>query len=142
SAPDPGETVTANFPILNTGDGATSNLVGTMQTSGGITPVTPTRTYGVVTPGGGAVSQPFTFVATGACGSTVTASIQFQDGATNLGTLNYTFQLGTTVTGSQTFSNATAIVIPGTGTGATTGAPASPYPSNITVSGVTAPVSK
>lgn len=140
--PDPGETVTANFPILNTGDGSTSNLVGTMLTSGGVTPVTPQRTYGVVAAGGPAVSQPFTFVTSGSCGSTVTASIQFQDGATNLGTLNYTFQLGTTSVANQTFSNATAIVIPGTGTGATTGAPASPYPSNITVSGITAPVSK
>jgi subtilisin-like proprotein convertase family protein len=142
NAPDPGETVTANFPIVNTGDGSTTNLVGTMLTSGGVTPVTPQRTYGVVTPGGPAVSQPFTFVASGSCGSTVTASIQFQDGPTNLGTLNYTFQLGTTSVASQTFSNATAIVIPGTGTGATTGAPSTPYPSNVTVSGISAPVSK
>lgn len=142
NAPDPGETVTATFPVLNTGDGNTTNLVGTMQISGGVTPVTVQQTYGVVTAGGSAVSQPFTFVANGTCGQTITASIQFQDGPTNLGTLNYTFQLGTTSTASQTFSNATAIVIPGTGTGATTGAPASPYPSNVTVSGITAPVSK
>src|SRR6185503_21226106 len=81
--PDPGETVTANFPVINTGDGATTNLVGTMQVSGGVTPVTVQRTYGVVTPGGPTVSQPFTFVTSGACGSTVTASIQFQDGAVN-----------------------------------------------------------
>ncbi|HEY6803935.1 MAG TPA: S8 family serine peptidase [Pyrinomonadaceae bacterium] len=142
NTPDPGETVTANFPVINTGDGPTTNLVGTMQTSGGVTPVTPQRTYGVVPPNGTPVSQPFTFVVNGSCGSTVTASIQFQDGAVNLGTLTYTFQLGTTNTATQTFSNATAIVVPGTGTGATTGAPASPYPSNITVSGITAPVSK
>lgn len=140
--PDPGETVTANFPILNTGDGSTTNLVGTMQTSGGVTPVTVQRTYGAVSAGGPAVSQPFTFVTSGTCGSTVTASIQFQDGPTNLGTINYTFQLGTTSTANTTFSNATAIVIPATGTGATTGSPATPYPSNVTVSGITAPVSK
>lgn len=142
NAPDPGETVTANFPILNTGDGATTNLVGTMQISGGVTPVTVQRTYGVVTPGGGAVSQPFTFVTSGTCGQTVTASIQFQDGPTNLGTINYTFQLGTTNTSTQTFSSATAIVIPASGTGATTGSPSTPYPSNITVSGITAPVTR
>jgi subtilisin-like proprotein convertase family protein len=142
NAPDPGETVTANFPVLNTGDGNTSNLVGTLLTSGGVTPVTTQQNYGVVVAGGPAVTRPFTFVTSGSCGSTVTASIQFQDGATNLGTLNYTFQLGTTSVGTSTFSNATAIVIPATGTGATTGSPATPYPSNITVSGITAPVSK
>lgn len=142
NAPDPGETVTANFPIINTGDGSTTNLVGTMQISGGVTPVTAQRTYGAVAAGGPATSQPYTFVANGTCGQTITASIQFQDGPTNLGTLNYTFQLGTTNTATQTFSNATSIVIPATGTGATTGSPATPYPSNITVAGITAPVSK
>ena len=44
--------------------------------------------------------------------------------------------------GAQTFTNATSIVIPATGTGATTGAPASLYPSNITVSGMTAPIGR
>jgi subtilisin-like proprotein convertase family protein len=142
NAPDPGETITANFPLINTGDGNTSNLVATLQSSGGVTPVTATANYGVVVAAGPAVTRPFTFVTSGACGSTVTATLQLQDGAINLGTVAYSFQLGTTSSASSTFSNATAIVIPATGTGATTGAPATPYPSNITVAGITAPVSK
>jgi subtilisin-like proprotein convertase family protein len=142
NAPDPNETVTATFPVINTGDGATTNLIGTLQASGGVTPVTTTRTYGVVTPGGGPVSQPFTFVANGACGSTITASIQFQDGAQNLGTVTYTFQLGTTSSSTSTFSNNTSITIPASGTGADTGAPSLPFPSNVTVAGLTNPVSK
>ena len=113
-----------------------------MQTSGGVTPVTPTRTYGVVSVGAPAVSQPFTFVASGTCGNNITASLQLQDGAINLGTVTYTFRLGTTSVSSQTFSNPTAIVIPATGTGATTGSPSTPYPSTITVAGLTNPVSK
>jgi uncharacterized repeat protein (TIGR01451 family) len=44
--------------------------------------------------------------------------------------------------GATTFSNPAAITIPGTGTGATTGAPANPYPSNITVSGLTGVVTR
>lgn len=142
NTPDPGETVTANFPLINTGDGPTTNLVATMQNSGGITPITATRTYGAVPNTGTPASQPFTFVASGSCGSTVTASLQLQDGAVNLGTVTYTFQLGTTSNATQTFSNATPIVIPATGTGATTGSPATPYPSSITVAGVTNSVTK
>ena len=46
--------------------------------------------------------------------------------------------LGTPVT----FSNTTPILIPATGTGASTGAPASPYGSNIVVSGVTGTIGK
>ncbi|HXD33941.1 MAG TPA: S8 family serine peptidase, partial [Pyrinomonadaceae bacterium] len=121
NAPDPGETVTANFPLINTGDGNTTNLVATLQNSGGVTPVTTSANYGVVVAGGPAVSRPFTFVASGTCGNNITATLQLQDGAINLGTVTYTFQLGTTSTASSTFSNATAIVIPATGTGATTG---------------------
>lgn len=142
AACDPGETITANFPLINTGDGNTSNLVATMQTSGGVTPVTPTRTYGVVSFGGPPVARPFTFVASGTCGNNITASLQLQDGAINLGTVTYTFRLGTTNVSSQTFSNTTAIVIPATGTGATTGSPSNPYPSSISVAGITNPVTK
>jgi len=43
---------------------------------------------------------------------------------------------------SQTFSNSTSITVPATGTGATTGSPATPYPSNITVSGIANPITK
>jgi|GEM_PF-1416548 len=40
------------------------------------------------------------------------------------------------------FSNAGAITVPGTGNGATTGAPANPYPSGISVSGLTGTIGK
>src|SRR6185436_2402420 len=41
-----------------------------------------------------------------------------------------------------TFTNSTAITIPASGTGAATGAPATPYPSNISVSGVGNPIAR
>jgi subtilisin-like proprotein convertase family protein len=141
-APDPGETVTANFPLINTGTGNTTNLVATLQNSGGVTPVTTSQNYGVVVAAGPTVARPFTFGASGACGGTITATLQLQDGATNLGTVTYTMQLGTTSSTTQTFSNPAVITIPATGTGATTGAPATPYPSNIVVSGAPATISK
>jgi len=93
---DPNETVTVSFCVQNTGGGNTTNLVGTLQATGGVTSPSGPQNYGVVVAGGPAVCRNFTFTVNGTCGGTVTASIQFQDGATNLGTLTYTFTLGTT----------------------------------------------
>lgn len=144
NVPDPGETLTATFPVVNVGDGpTTAGLVGTLQTSGGVTPVgNSNRNYGAIAAGSPPVSQPFTFSVAGACGSVVTATIHFQDGILDLGNVTYQFTLGTSTNSTQTFSNASVITIPASGTGATTGAPATPYPSNITVAGFTGPVSK
>lgn len=142
NAPDPGETLTVNLPVINVGDGNTVNLVGTLQTSGGVTPSSGLQTYGVVVAAGPAVSRPFTFVAGGTCGNNITLSLQLQDGALNLGTMTYTMTLGTPgAPVVQTFSNTTSIVIPN-GAPTTTSGPASPYPSNITVSGFTGAVTK
>ena len=109
NTPDPGETVTATFPLLNTGDGNTTNLVATLLNSGGVIPVTTSQTYGVVIAAGPTVSRPFTFVASGACGGSITATFHLQDGALDLGNVTYTFQLGTVVNNTQTFSNAATI---------------------------------
>ncbi len=142
STPDPAESVTVDFPMLNIGLANTTSLVATLMSSGGITPVTTSQPYGALVAGGAAVTMPFSFVANGACGATDTATFQLQDGAQNLGTVNYPFRLGTTVSNSMTFTNATLITIPATGTGAGTGAPATPYPSTITVAGATSTISK
>ncbi|HZI19988.1 MAG TPA: proprotein convertase P-domain-containing protein [Pyrinomonadaceae bacterium] len=141
-AVDPEETVTVNFPVVNTGDGPTTNLVATLQNSGGVVPVTTSQSYGAVSPIGGPVSRPFSFVAQGSCGNIITATLQLQDGVTNLGTITYTFRLGTTATGTHTFSNNSPVAIPGTGTGASTGAPGNPYPSSINVAGVAGTVQR
>lgn len=125
---DPGEIVTVSFGVTNAGTAPTVNLVGTLLATGGVTSPSGPATYGVVAPGGSA-SQSFSFTATGSCGGPLTASLQLQDGATNLGTVSWSFVLGTTST--QTFSNAAAITI-------NDNAAATPYPSNITVSGVSA----
>lgn len=108
---DPGETVTVSFCASNTGTSNTTNLVGTMQVSGGVTPISGPQNYGVLTFGGPAVCRNFTFSNTsGTCGGTITVTIQWQDGATNLGTSNWTFTLGTTVVASS--ENFDAVVAP------------------------------
>lgn len=91
---DPGETVTVSLPVRNVGTADTSNLVGTLLSGGGVASPGPAQSYGVVVAGGPAVSRSFTFTASGSCGGTVTASLQLQDGATDLGTVTYTFTLG------------------------------------------------
>jgi hypothetical protein len=110
---DPGETVTVSFCIQNTGSSNTANLVGTLQATGGVTGPSGPQNYGVVVAGGPPVCRNFTFTATGTCGGTITASIQFQDGATNLGTVDYTFTLGTqAVAFTQNFDGVTVPNLP------------------------------
>ncbi|MGZ8709089.1 MAG: M36 family metallopeptidase, partial [Thermoanaerobaculia bacterium] len=135
NAPDPDETVTALFPLRNFGTGATTNLVATLLPGGGILAPSGPEIYGVITPIGGTVARPFTFVADGACGDTITATLQLQDGADDLGLVSFTFVLGTQLLTPNSASNPASISIPNSGAG-------TPYPSPIVVSGVTGTVAK
>ena len=94
-AVDPGETVTVSFCVQNIGVANTANLVATLQVSGGVTSPSGPQNYGVVVAAGPPVCRNFTFTANGTCGGTITATLQLQDGATNLGVITYTFTLGT-----------------------------------------------
>src|SRR5262249_44407405 len=94
NAVDPGETVTMLFGLKDTGAGNTSNLVATLLATNGVTAPSAAQNYGVLTAGGATVSQPFSFTATGTCGGTVTATLQLQDGALNLGTVTFPIPLG------------------------------------------------
>jgi subtilisin-like proprotein convertase family protein len=135
NAIDPNEQVTVNFTFTNAGTGSTDNLTATLQSSGGVIPITTTQSYGAI-PAGGAATRPFTLAATSTCGGTITATFQLQDGASNLGVFNFAFALGTpTTTNFGPFANPADIVIPAFGAAAL-------YPSNITVAGVTGTVSK
>jgi subtilisin-like proprotein convertase family protein len=142
NAIDPGEAVTVELPLRNHGTDSTTNLVATLQPGGGITPQSGPQTYGVLGPlDPNPTSRPITFVAQGSCGSTVTATLQLQDGAIDLGTATFTFVLGSTITNTTTFSNPAVITILDTPRIGGV-APASLYPSNITVAGVVGTVSK
>lgn len=132
NACDPDETVTAQFPLQNFGTGATTNLVATLLPTGGVAAPSAPQSYGALSPVNGAVSRPFTFVVDADCGDTVTATLQLQDGATNLGTVTYTFLVGTL---PPPVANTGSVTIPNSGA-------ATPYPSPIVVSGVTGPVTK
>ena len=110
---DPAETVTVSFSVLNTGTSNTINLVATLLATNGVTAPSGPQSYGVVVTNGPAISQSFTFTATGACGGTFMPTLQLQDGATNLGTITYTLPLGQIATPlSQNFDGVTAPALP------------------------------
>jgi hypothetical protein len=111
---DPNESVTVSFCIQNVGSAnTTAAMTGTLQNTGGVTSASAPQNYGVVVAGGAAVCRNFTFIATGACGGTVTATIHFQDGATDLGNVTYTFTLGTQSTSfMENFDGVTAPALP------------------------------
>ncbi|HTS19772.1 MAG TPA: endonuclease [Verrucomicrobiae bacterium] len=110
---DPGETVTVNFSLENIGSGDTSNLVATLVESDNIVSPSAPQTYGDVAAGGPSVTESYTFTAQGTCGSTIVATLQLQDGVTDLGSINYSFQLGAVVTPlSENFDEVTPPAIP------------------------------
>lgn len=96
NALSPGETATVNLGLKNTGTGHTSNLVATLQPTGGVTLPSGPQTYGVVAAGGATVNQPFTFTVDPslACGGVVVATLQLQDGPNNLGTVSFPMTVG------------------------------------------------
>jgi uncharacterized repeat protein (TIGR01451 family) len=126
-----GETVTLNFGLRNVGSADTTDLVVTLLTTGGVSGPSGPIHYGVVPANGPTAVRGFAFTASGAPGSTLTATFQLQDGALNLGTVAFTF----TLSSSRSFTNSNVIIIP-------TDGPANTYPSTLTVAGVTGAVSK
>ena len=91
---DPDEQVTVSLCLDNIGALDTASLVGTLQASGGVTFPSVAQNYGIVLAGGATVCRDFSFIASGTCGGTVTATLDLQDGAANLGTASFDFTLG------------------------------------------------
>ncbi|MDX2033404.1 MAG: proprotein convertase P-domain-containing protein [Blastocatellia bacterium] len=111
---DPAEQVTVSFSLLNNGSEATSNLTATLLATGGVTAPGPAQAYGAIAPGAAAVTRSFTFTAspTATCGGTLTATLKLQDGATDLGTVNFDYTLGgvTSFSVTETFAYTGAAV--------------------------------
>ncbi len=113
---DPGETVTLALSLQNIGNVATTNLVATLVPGGGVAAASGPQPFGVLLPGGPAVSQPFSLTATGGCGGLLNATLQLQDGSAQVGTVTFTTTLGqgSPVTAlSQNFDSVTPPALPG-----------------------------
>jgi hypothetical protein len=100
---NPGDLVTIEFPLKNLLPIDTVNLTATMLSSGQISPVRGTATYGVVRGQGASVSRSFSFIAGngpgtpgvgGACGDTVNVVFQLNDQGVDLGQVSFPFHLG------------------------------------------------
>ena len=127
---DSGETVTIAFNLANVGVASTTNLVATLQASGGVTPITTSRSYSPLSAGASG-SQSFTFQATGVSGAPITATLALTDNSYSLGTVVFNF----TIPGTFSSTNTGGLIIPSSG-------PAAPYPSVLNVTGLTGLVSK
>ena len=96
------------------------NLIATLLPTNGISLPSGPQTYGPLIVQGPSVSRPFTFTANGTNGQAIIATFMLMDGAKNIGTNTFTFNLGTW---SASYSNTAPIIINDFTT-------ASPYPSD------------
>jgi len=100
-------------------------LVATLQATAGIGSPSGSQNYGALVAGGSAVTRSFSFTAGGSCGGTNTATLALQDGVTGLGSVNFTFPLGQTITTtvfSENFDSPTPPALPTGWTTSATGA--------------------
>jgi subtilisin-like proprotein convertase family protein len=112
-SPDPGETVTMSFSLKNNGLSATSNLVATLLSGGGVGSPSAPVSYGAIAANGGTASRSFTFKVGVGCSETFTPTFHLQDGATDLGTVSFSVAAGAPVPGSGSFStgNVTTLIL-------------------------------
>ncbi len=153
-AVDPGERVSMNLKVINNGTAATSNLVGTLQSSANVIAPSGPTSFGSIAAGGGTAGRDFSFTALGNCGDLVTLALKLQDGAVDFGTVFYSFRLGAGTPGtplSENFDGVAAPLLPAgwtsTGSGAEpawvtsitnpSSAPNAAFAPNTTTQGVT-----
>lgn len=132
---DPGELVTVNVALRNIGTAAATNLVAALAASGGVLPLGGAQNYGALAPLGAAVSRPFTFLAGGACGGSVTGLFRLTNGPTALPPVTNLFSLGASAPATNSFASLGSISIP-------TRNAATPYPASLTVTGLSGVILK
>jgi hypothetical protein len=125
NAIEPGETVTINLPLRNTGAANAANLTATLLPTGGVTNPSQPQSYGAMPINGAVVSRQFTFTASSglACGQEIVLTFQLQDGANNLGAVTLNFNAGAKKLAlRETFDRAPLSKLPQGWTTAATGA--------------------
>ncbi len=114
-APEPGETVTFNISLQNTGVLAAANLTATLLSTTEITNPGPMQSYGAMPPGGSAVSRPFTFTVAPSvdCGEVVALNFEIRDNGSFVGNVSISLQTGVRRFALQeNFDGVTAPILP------------------------------
>ena len=95
-AAEPGETVTLNIALQNTGVLSAADLNARLLPSVQILNPGTTRTYGSMPAGGPAVSRPFTFTISpsASCGMPVTLTLEIRDGTNFIGNVSLSLETG------------------------------------------------
>jgi uncharacterized repeat protein (TIGR01451 family) len=138
-AVDPGETVQLMLNLQNAGNVNTTNVIATLQTTGGVTLPSGSQSYGALLAGATPIGRLFSFTANSTNGGTVVATLQLQDGSSTLPPVTFTFYMPVVTT----FWNTNRIDIPSQAfVPQPDSGPANPYPSLVNVSNVTGFVSK
>lgn len=91
---DAGETVTVSFALRNIGSADTTNLVATLRSSGGVKSLSAPQPFGALVVGGVPVARSFSFLADGACGETLAATLELTENGTNIGHATFHIPLG------------------------------------------------
>ncbi|PYS99330.1 MAG: hypothetical protein DMF63_11970 [Acidobacteria bacterium] len=93
---EPGETVTFNIALRNTGILPAANLTASLIPSAEIVNPGPPQTYGAVLPGAPSVSRPFTFTVASSvgCGSVVSLNFEIRDNGSFIGNVSIPLQTG------------------------------------------------
>jgi len=139
NSPDPGETVTVDLALQQIGSAKSGTVTATLLAGGGVVPITTVQDYGTMDVGQRAAkSFQFSVAAGRACGDQITLTFAIKDGANPPVPFVKTFTLGTQQGTPVTFTNPTRIDLPD-GLDLPVPifpTPASLYPSNIVVNGV------
>jgi hypothetical protein len=95
--PDPGETVSVEVTLRNTGARDTQGLTVSLLPGGGVTDPGPAQNYGMMLGGGPPQTRPFQFTVDPAigCGARITLTFHLQDGSEDLGSITAEMQAGT-----------------------------------------------
>lgn len=131
---DPGELVTLRLALKNYGLADATNVTAFLLQDAGVVSPNPQQDFGTLTVGGDAVYRDYHLVAGGSCGGTL--PVRFEIWTNGVFSSRYTniFTLGGTTSNTTSRTNSSYINIQDGST--------SPYPSSISVSGVSGTVEK
>jgi len=86
---DPFENVAVRFSLLNIGGQDATDVVATLQATGGVTSPSIAHNFGTIVADGAAQTNVLSFLANGPCGSNIIATLQLQSGVVNLGNVDF-----------------------------------------------------